>query len=146
MNSQRLIMRTDDLDFQANEIVRVLAIGAIDHCGVIYDALRKIPHLQLKITADYRELWEIPSEAIHIFILQNTLSGQELEEAGQRIRHQWPRAKILVVRDGDDFLDDPLYDDRVLPSVLPGALLIAVEHLLWTCPDEFRRDGGQKLN
>ena len=39
------------------------------------------------------------------------------------VRHRWPSARILVVRDDVQFLEDALYDHRVMPGINPEALL-----------------------
>jgi hypothetical protein len=68
-------------------------------------------------------------EEYHIAVLHQTLASPELEEACRFIRHQWPHAGILVVRTGEDFLEDALYDDRVIPDVAEEVLLATIKQL-----------------
>src|SRR5580658_9012549 len=92
---------------------RVLIVGSMDSNNGVRCALLGEPNLTISIVADYRELWTIPNqEIIHLFILNKTLSTIELEASSRLIRQRWPRAKILVVRHGEGFLEDALYDDR----------------------------------
>lgn len=81
---------------------------------MVRSALLGEPNLTISIVDNYRELWTIPNqEIIHLVILNKTLSTIELEASSRLIRKRWPRAKILVVRQGEGFLEDALYDDRV---------------------------------
>jgi hypothetical protein len=77
-----------------------------------------------------RELWLLPKHVdVDAAILHCTLSSLELEDASRFIRRQWPSARILVIRAGSEFLDDALYDDRVLPAVASQVLLPTIERL-----------------
>jgi hypothetical protein len=76
-------------------------------------------------------LWAIPKqESIQVVILHNTLSSFELDDASRFIRRCWPHARILVVRQGEDFLDDALYDVRVVSNVDREVLLATIECLI----------------
>lgn len=121
---------TAHLTLSAKDI-HVLSVGPVDHSFLVHDALLEVPNSRLSIATDYRELWVIPKqEAIHLIILHNTLSSFELEEVCRFIRQQWPHAKILVVRRGEGFLDDELYDDRVRPTVTAEVLLTTIGRLI----------------
>jgi hypothetical protein len=110
--------------------IHVLFVGPLDRGSMVHDALLDGPGFHLTIAAGYRELWAIPSqEPLHAVILHSTLSSFELEAACQLIRRRWPHARILVVRNGDGFLEDALYDDRVAPTVAPEALITTIERL-----------------
>ena len=125
---------------RTREKINLLSIGAIDHCYALYDALMEEGSSrtavaqncrELWMIPDYRELWVIPKhEAVHVAILHTTGSSFELDEACRFIRHQWPSAKIVVVDDGEDFLDDALYDDRLMPGTSTEVLLRVVDELL----------------
>lgn len=111
--------------------IHVLSVGPVDRGSMVHDVLLQVPNFRLSIATDYRELWVIPKQgAIHLVILHNTLSTFELEESCRFIRQQWPHVRILVVRRGEGFLDDELYDDRVEPTVTPEILLTAIERLI----------------
>jgi hypothetical protein len=102
----------------------------MDFGCMVHDALLDGPNCRLSIAPDYRELWAIPKqESIQVVILHNTLSPFELEDASRFIRRRWAQARILVVRRGEGFLDDALYDDRLAPTVVPEVLLTAIERL-----------------
>ncbi len=110
--------------------MHILCVGPIDRSYMVHDVLLKTPNSRLSVATDYRELWVIPKrEAIHVVILHDTLSSFELDEVCRFIRQQWSRAKILVVREGESFLDDELYDERVMPTVTPEVLLAAIERI-----------------
>jgi len=116
---------------QARKAIHVLSVGAID-CGcLVHDALVNGPRFRLSIATDNRELWMIPNqESIHVVVLHNTLSSYELEYASRFIRRRWPHARILVVCDGEGFLDDALYDVRVVSNVSREVLLATIELLI----------------
>jgi hypothetical protein len=62
-------------------------------------------------------------------VLHDTFSSSELEDSCRFIRRRWPYAGILVVHRGEGFLDDALYDDRVVPNVAPEVLLSTIQRL-----------------
>jgi hypothetical protein len=68
-------------------------------------------------------------EHCEVAVLLPTLSDTELMEAAHLIRRRWPATRILIVRTEEWWLDDALYDDRVIPSENPELLLSAVERL-----------------
>lgn len=115
----------------AIEMTRVLSVGPVERGCVVQDALHGRPHTHLSITPDYRRLWMISKqERFHVAVLHNTLTGGELEEASQFIRRQWPQARILVIRFGQEFLDDALYDERVTPAASTETLQAALDRLV----------------
>jgi hypothetical protein len=116
---------------QVPKAIHVLSVGAID-CGcMVHNALLNGPRFRLSVATDYRELWVIPNqESIQVVILHSTLSSFELEYASRFIRRRWPRARILVVCNGEGFLDDALYDVRVVSNVSREVLLATIERLI----------------
>jgi hypothetical protein len=109
----------------------VLMVGSLESCNVVRCVLLGEPNLTISIVANYRELWTIPNqETFHLVILNVTLSALELEASSRLIRQRWPRAKILVVRQGDGFLEDALYDDRVTMGETPEVLRGRIGRLL----------------
>jgi hypothetical protein len=115
---------------QTSKTIHVLFVGPGDRGSIIHDALLQTPSFRLSIASDYRELWMIPRlQSVQVVVLHNTFSSSELEEVGRFVRRRWPRAGILVVHRGGDFLDDALYDDRVDPTVTPEILLTTIERL-----------------
>ena len=120
--------------------IHLLVIGPCDETCALYDAFfhevlnlpsSNPPTFQEILVLDYRQLWVLPEQhAIDVALLRDTLSEFELEEACRFIRHQWPTAKILALRAGEDFLEDALYDERVTPNAPSEVLLRALEQLL----------------
>lgn len=123
-NAEQKVLGTDGT-------IRVLFVGLKHMEDAALDALFEGLHSRIYATTDTRELWVFPSrEPIRLAILHQTLSLFELEEASRSIRQRWPGARILVIREGEEFLDDGLYDDRVVPPITPGALLETTRRLL----------------
>jgi len=119
----------------------VLIIGSMESGNVVRCALLGEPKVTISIVTNYRELWTIPDqETVHLVILNETLSSIELEASCRLIRKRWPRAKILVVRQGEGFLEDGLYDDRVTLADTPEALRARIGHLLASFFDRSRHD------
>jgi hypothetical protein len=112
------------------QAIHVLSIGPIDFGTMVHDVLRVGLKSSLSIAPDCRDLWVTPKqESIQVAILHHTLSLFELEDACRFIRQRWPYARILVLRQGEGFLDDGLYDERVAPDATPADLLMAIERL-----------------
>jgi hypothetical protein len=113
------------------EAIEILAVSAGAWGRPVYDALRSNRSLRLCSTDDPRTLWLIPmQQIIHVIVLNCSLSAHELEEVGRLARHRWPEARILVIRSGDDFMEDALYDDRIYPTADPGVLISSIERLV----------------
>ena len=119
----------------------VLIVGPMESGNVVRSALLGEPNLTISIVANYLELWTIPNqEIIHLVILNKTLSTIELEASGRLIRQRWPCAKILVVRHGEGFLEDALYDDRVTVGESPEVLRGRIGRLLVRHFERSRQD------
>jgi hypothetical protein len=127
---QRANGSLDQRDHQMARTIRVLSVGPVDRGSMVHDVLLEGPRFRLSIATDYRELWAIHEhEDCQLAILHNTLAPFELEDASKFIRHRWPHARILVIRAGEDFLEDALYDDRVIPTVAREILFMTIEQL-----------------
>jgi hypothetical protein len=121
----------DVREVQMPKTIHVLSVGPVDFGSIVHDALLDGPNSRLSIAPDYRMLWAIPKqESIQVVILYNTLSSFELDDASRFIRRRWPHARILVVRHGEEFLDDALYDVRVVSNVDRQVLLATIECLI----------------
>jgi hypothetical protein len=117
-------------DIRRPRAIHVLSIGPIDFGTMVHDVLRVGLRSSLSIAPDCRDLWMTPKqESIQVAILHHALSLIELEDASRFIRQRWPQARILVLRQGEGFLDDGLYDERVAPDAPPAILLMAIERL-----------------
>jgi hypothetical protein len=113
------------------EATHVLSVGPVQRGCLVHEALHSRLNTHLSITPDWKRLWVLPKqENFHVAVLHNTLSGKELEEASQFIRRQWPQARILVIRFGQEFLDDALYDERVTPAASTETLQAAIDRLV----------------
>jgi hypothetical protein len=109
----------------------VLSIGLEVPNHVSHDALRGEPNLRCYGVSDCRDLSMIPEQTvIELAVLHCTLSPFELERASVTIRRRWPHARILVIRLGEDFLNDALYDQRIVPPVAPSELRATIKLLL----------------
>jgi len=113
------------------EKIHVLSVGSVDCGSLVHDALLHGPSFHLTIATDCKQLWTIPrQESLQIVILHSTLTAFELEDVSRFIRQRWPLARILVLRSGEGFLDDALYDDRLAPTVAPDVLIAEIERSL----------------
>lgn len=119
----------------------ILMVGSIESSNIVRCAVLGEPNLTISIVVDYRELWTIPAqEAFNLAVLNVTLSTFELEASSRLIRQRWPHTKILVVRHGDGFLDDALYDDRVTLTDSPEVVRSRIGHLLVGHAERSRQD------
>lgn len=123
-------LRQADLHKVATNL-QVLFLGAEQLKDDIYNVLLKLLCCRVFVTRDCQELWLLPSgEVFHLAILDQTLSDLDLEVASRIIRRKWAHAKILVLREDAELLDDALYDDRLTPTAETETLLETVRHLL----------------
>jgi hypothetical protein len=112
-------------------LVHVLSIGSAETLNTPYETcLRERGHA-LAVVNGYKDLFRaVKIESCEVAVLHQSLSPDELHEVAHFIRRRWPAARILIVRPEEWWLDDVLYDDRVVPGVNPELLLSAVERLL----------------
>jgi hypothetical protein len=110
--------------------IHILSVGSLDHGNLVYDALIGRSDFRLSIATDYPELWAMPKqEVIDVAILHDSLSLIGLDDACRFIRRHWPLARILVLRNGQDFLEDALFDSCMEPNTDPIMLLAVIEQL-----------------
>jgi hypothetical protein len=50
-------------------------------------------------------------------------------DAAHFVRRRWPEARVLIIRDDAQCIDDAMYDDRIAPGVNPERLLGAITRL-----------------
>ncbi len=153
MNSLRKVVKSDNGNAIASldrrdvlriKTIHVLSVGPVDRGNFVHDALLELANFRLSIATDYSRLWAIPKhERIHAVVIHCTFSLSELKDSCRLIRRRWPHAGILVVHQGEGFLDDALYDDRVAPTVAPEVLLTTIERL--TEEEDWRRFGNAEL-
>jgi hypothetical protein len=115
--------------------LRVCSIGASDPIHTAYDIFLRQHHCAISSAANYRELCAISTrEVCDIAVLQSTLSRSDLQDSAFLVRRRWPSARILILRDDVQFLEDALYDHRVMPGINPEVLLSVIRSLaasLW---------------
>jgi hypothetical protein len=110
--------------------LRILSIGAAEPMHAAYDIFLLQHRCELVTVADYRELYELPTEEkSEVAVLYHSLSQNEMRESAHFIRRRWPEARILIVRSETPCIDDALYDDRVVPGVNPEVLLAVIDRL-----------------
>ena len=114
----------------------VLSVGSLERGSMVHDALLEASEFRLSIATDYWGMQATPEQDdFHVAVLHDTLDPFELDDACRFIRHRWPHARILVVRADGCFLEDPLYDDRVVPAVDREALFSKIEQMSATWHD-----------
>lgn len=112
------------------QLPHVLVVGSLELGSQVHDTLLGLRVYRLSISADFRELWTLQQQVtIDVAILHESLSNIELDEVSRFIRRRWPHARILIIRAGEGFLEDALYDERLLPATTTGDLLAAIERL-----------------
>jgi hypothetical protein len=112
------------------DILYALSIGSGISCDTIRDALLKRGHCHFSVATSYDELFAIPRQGkCDLAILHEMLPLPEFVASSEYIRRAWPGAKILVISENAEALDDPLYDDRVSPGHSTDELLTTIERL-----------------
>jgi hypothetical protein len=107
--------------------MHIVLVGTLEYGSALYDALCK-KRFRLSILTDHHELWRKEDlGCVHLVILHNAIALPELNEAARFIRRRWSNAFILVMRQGENFLDDPLYDERLHPDTSATDLALRVE-------------------
>jgi hypothetical protein len=139
-SSQEEMRSSSQEHIQTREKVRLLLIASMDRSHALHDAFLEARNeyqftatefQEMWLIPDYRELWVIPGQdAVHLAVVHETLSHFELDETCRFIRRRWSSARILVIRAGEEFLDDALYDARVMPSTPNELLHSAIQRLL----------------
>jgi hypothetical protein len=92
-----------------------------------YDMLLEARGYVLAAAQGYRDLCQTEMcDDCEVAVLHPTLSHGELSEVAHFVRRRWPAAKIVIIRAEEWWLEDALYDDRVLPGAIPELLLAIV--------------------
>jgi hypothetical protein len=63
-------------------------------------------------------------------VLENLTFDSQLLRKAHYVRRRWPDAQIVVLGMSVGPLEDPLYDERVLPGIAPAEMLAVMELLL----------------
>lgn len=121
---------SDQKGFRMTGAIHVLSVGSLDLGSMVHDALLEAPGFQLSIAKGYLDLRAMHEhEDFQLAVLHQTLGSRDLEDTCRFIRHRWPQARILVIREGEDFLEDALYDERVIPPVAWEILIVTIQQL-----------------
>ncbi len=111
-------------------ILHVLSVGSAGSNDSVRDALLSRAKCQLIAAADVWDLSALlASNKIDVAVLHDTLSPAELRSCAAYIRHHWPVAQILLIHAQAEILDDPMYDERMLPGSPADSFLIMIERL-----------------
>lgn len=138
------------------EKIRLLVIGGVEQSYALHDSFLKTENTSLSsievnrewwMIPDYQELSVIPRDTdFQTAILHETLSLTELDDACRFIRRQWPNVRILVIRGGEGFLDDALYDERLPPASSSEAMIAAIARNVGTQARGKARDERRRLS
>ncbi len=79
----------------------------------------------------YSEMVGLPPDS-NIRLVVVAIGSNELEVAhiAEYARRTWPKARILALGQAFDVLDDPMYDESVMPSCNPAGVIDAARRLL----------------
>ena len=95
-----------------------------------YDRLLETRGYVLAAAQGYRDLCQTEMcEDCEVAVLHPTLSHGELVEVAHFIRRRWPRARIVMIRAEEWWIEDALYDDRMVPGVNAELLVATVDRL-----------------
>lgn len=110
--------------------LHVLSIGSRESNGFVREALLSNTNCRLLAATC---VWDLSgfltTGRIDVAILHNSLSAAELRSCAVYIRHHWPSARILLIHVRVEILDDPMYDERMLPGSSAPKLLATIEWL-----------------
>lgn len=110
--------------------LRIFSIGTLDPIHIAYDIFLTQHDCAISTAANYRELCAVSTgEPCDVAILQSTLFRSDLQESAFLVRRRWPSARILILRDDGQSLEDALYDHRVMPGINPETLLSVIQSL-----------------
>jgi hypothetical protein len=114
-----------------DDMVHVLAVGPIANLDPTYDKYFAERGFVLAIAAGYRDLLQTSEDRrCEVAVLQEALSQDELLEVAHFIRRRWPEAGIVIIRQEEWWLEDAIYDERVMPGAAAELMLSAVERLV----------------
>jgi hypothetical protein len=110
--------------------LHVLSIGSPESNGFVNESLLSRTNCRLFAATCVWELSAfLTSGTIDVAILHNSLSAGELRSCAIYTRRHWPNARILLIHEGVEILDDPMYDERMLPDSSAETLLAMIEWL-----------------
>lgn len=120
--------RFSQKQMSTKDLLHVLAIGSIDQHNELHDLLLQLPTVRITALTHFLDLLDVAEQdLVHVAVLFQSLSPLELFEASRTIRQKWPKSKIIVIHEGEEFLEDFLYDQRLFPTAEPQELLGLIE-------------------
>ena len=112
--------------------LKVLFVGPRKSCDPVRNALlaRKQASF-LCIAESESELQLIPgAQAFEIIILDSSIPENIMRRIAEYVRRILPVAKILLVGNDPDILEDQLYDERMTHETCQEDLLVTIERLI----------------
>jgi CheY-like chemotaxis protein len=94
---------------------------------------RLLSYRQLSIHAvgSYAEVYQLPEHACYNLIVLDIRPNEVWAcQVAEHARRRWPRAKLLLLGESCEYIDDPLYDEMVDPYGNTAGFIEAVERLL----------------
>jgi hypothetical protein len=114
-----------------NDAVHVLSIGPKAHSYPAYERHFEERGFVMAVAEGYSDLLQIVMDSrCEVAVLHETVSQNELLKVTHLIRRHWPGARIVIVRQEELWLEDALYDERVMPGASAELLISAVERLV----------------
>jgi len=114
------------------EPIHIVCIGHCRPHHFISDEILDIPGFKVSMERDHTKLHSTFHGIPALILIYDSFPPRELENACRFIRHQWPHTRILVIHDGEDFLEDSLYEDRVRTDVTGQDLIRRILFLIQT--------------
>ena len=87
------------------------------------------PIYQVVPVKGYGELFGLRSAAVQVAVLADTLGPAVLRAVAERVRWQWPLARILILGRAQSVLEDHLYDDALACPCRCDKLMEAIVRL-----------------
>ena len=116
------------------DMLRVLAVGSKESRDLVRDALLFRRRSHLLVASNYWELcslWDGEAQQVSVAVIDLCTSDRELRRrTAEHIRRRWPDAQILLVGPEAEVPEDPLYDERIPPTLEAAELLVAMERLV----------------
>jgi len=119
--------------------LHVVSVGPIAASDAVCEALLEARDCRLSLATSYCDLWKVARD-VDVVLFRQLLFARELREPARFVRHNWPNARILVVCETTEDLQDALYDEQLLPDEIPKVLIAAIESI------RAKTDGTETLN
>lgn len=114
------------------EPIHIVCLGECRPSHFLSDEILDIPGFKVSTALDHQKLFSAMQHVPALVLIHDSLHPVELEDACRNVRHKWPHTRILVIHDGEEFLEDSLYDDRIRPDVNGKDLIARILFLVQT--------------